>query len=185
MVIRHGVPFGTLESAESAPGASAYSGDAVNQRKAGSGRHLMVIFASTMFFLASCGSTTKKTAATTTTTAAATTTTTAVKVTTTPAPVAPIPTTTVTTVASSVPSGFTKESATGSLAQGDFGPRVASVQKKLKAIGNDPGPADGAFGEQTVKAVKAFQTAKTLKADGIVGPQTQAAIDAACSKASC
>jgi peptidoglycan hydrolase-like protein with peptidoglycan-binding domain len=143
------------------------------------------MFAAVTFVVAGCGSTKPKVAATTTTTAAATTTTTAVKITTTTAPIAPIPTTTVTTVASSIPSGFTKESPTGSLAQGDFGPRVAAMQKKLKAIGNDPGPADGAFGEQTVKAVKAFQTAKALKADGIVGPQTQAAIDAACSKASC
>jgi peptidoglycan hydrolase-like protein with peptidoglycan-binding domain len=90
-----------------------------------------------------------------------------------------------TTVAIAVPPGYTKEPDTGPLSQGNAGPRVAALQKRLAALGNDPGPVDGAFGQKTDNAVRAFQKVSSLKADGIVGPQTQAALDAACVKAKC
>ena len=90
-----------------------------------------------------------------------------------------------TTVAIAVPAGYTKESDTGPLSQGNAGPRVAALQKRLAALGNDPGPVDGAFGQKTDNAVRAFQKISSLKADGIVGPQTTAALDAACVKAKC
>jgi peptidoglycan hydrolase-like protein with peptidoglycan-binding domain len=90
-----------------------------------------------------------------------------------------------TTVAIAVPAGYTKEPDTGPLTQGNAGPRVAALQKRLAALGNDPGPVDGAFGQKTDNAVRAFQKASSLKADGIVGPQTVAALDAACAKAKC
>ncbi len=90
-----------------------------------------------------------------------------------------------TTVAIVVPAGYTKEPDTGPLSQGNAGPRVAALQKRLAALGNDPGPVDGAFGQKTDNAVRAFQKVSSLKADGIVGPQTTAALDAACVKAKC
>jgi peptidoglycan hydrolase-like protein with peptidoglycan-binding domain len=111
--------------------------------------------------------------------------TTVAAVTTTAAPVttaAPAPTTTIAIV---VADGYRKEPDTGQLSQGDAGPRVAALQKRLTALGGAPGPVDGAFGQTTDNAVRAFQKASSLKADGIVGPQTQAAIDTACAKAKC
>lgn len=92
---------------------------------------------------------------------------------------------TTTTVAIVVPAGYTKEPDTGPLSQGNAGPRVAALQKRLAALGNDPGPVDGAFGQKTDNAVRAFQKVSSLKADGIVGPQTAAALDAACVKTKC
>jgi peptidoglycan hydrolase-like protein with peptidoglycan-binding domain len=90
-----------------------------------------------------------------------------------------------TTVAIAVPPGYTKEPDTGALSQGHAGSRVAALQKRLAALGNDPGPVDGGFGQKTDNAVRAFQKVSSLKADGIVGPQTQAALDAACANAKC
>ena len=63
--------------------------------------------------------------------------------------------------------------------RGDTGPEVAECQLDLIALGYDVGPAgaDGKFGAKTETAVKAFQTASGLKADGIVGKATWAALD--------
>jgi len=52
------------------------------------------------------------------------------------------------------------------------------LQKKLLAMGFDPGPPDGITGPKTEAAIIDFQTAKGLAADGIVGPKTLAALDA-------
>jgi len=49
---------------------------------------------------------------------------------------------------------------------------VAEVQALLKQRGFDPGPVDGIFGGKTEQAVKQFQSARGLAADGIVGPLT-------------
>ena len=48
---------------------------------------------------------------------------------------------------------------------------VLAIQYLLEQQGF-PGPTDGVFGTATVTAAKAFQAAKGLSADGIVGPQT-------------
>lgn len=58
--------------------------------------------------------------------------------------------------------------------QGDSGAAVQEIQNALIAQGYNPGPADGQFGAKTTTAVKAFQTANGLTADGAVGPATSA-----------
>ena len=50
------------------------------------------------------------------------------------------------------------------------------LQKFLTNNGFKPGPIDGQSGPQTVSAIKAFQTASGLLADGIVGNKTKAAM---------
>lgn len=46
------------------------------------------------------------------------------------------------------------------------------VQQRLKRLGFDPGEIDGIRGRNTIAAVRAFQRAHDLKADGIAGPDT-------------
>jgi peptidoglycan hydrolase-like protein with peptidoglycan-binding domain len=58
------------------------------------------------------------------------------------------------------------------LHKGAKGDHVPLLQVRLKAHGFDPGPIDGFFGERTDRAVRAFQRARGLKADGVVGPLT-------------
>jgi peptidoglycan hydrolase-like protein with peptidoglycan-binding domain len=59
---------------------------------------------------------------------------------------------------------------------GAAGPEVAAVQRRLKELGYDPGPADGSYGESTQHAVWAFQKVNGLRPDGVVGPNTQRAL---------
>lgn len=65
------------------------------------------------------------------------------------------------------------------LKQGLSGPDVQDVQQKLKDLGFDPNGVDGNFGPGTRAAVIAFQQSKGLQADGVVGPATLAALQAA------
>jgi predicted RNase H-like nuclease (RuvC/YqgF family) len=46
------------------------------------------------------------------------------------------------------------------------------VQLALYTAGFDPGKIDGKMGTQTIQAVKNFQEANELKADGVVGKET-------------
>jgi peptidoglycan hydrolase-like protein with peptidoglycan-binding domain len=62
------------------------------------------------------------------------------------------------------------------LRRGIRGDDVGALQRLLAESGFDPGPIDGVFGSLTAAAVRAFQTARDLVADGVVGPQTQAAL---------
>lgn len=64
----------------------------------------------------------------------------------------------------------------GVLKIGSSGPDVAALQAALARHGFDPGGADGNFGPRTESAVKALQEQAGLAADGIVGPQTAAAL---------
>lgn len=63
------------------------------------------------------------------------------------------------------------------LATGSEGESVRQLQEALLALGHDPGGVDGTFGPGTRKAVIAFQRDQKLKADGIVGRATVAAIN--------
>jgi len=58
------------------------------------------------------------------------------------------------------------------LREGSRGPAVRELQILLKRQGFNAGLADGAFGPTTKKAVLAFQRAKGLADDGIVGEKT-------------
>jgi peptidoglycan hydrolase-like protein with peptidoglycan-binding domain len=60
--------------------------------------------------------------------------------------------------------------------RGSSGSAVKTLQARLQTLGFDPGPIDGIFGSGTDSAVRAFQRARGLDADGIVGPQTWAAL---------
>jgi len=65
------------------------------------------------------------------------------------------------------------------LQNGSTDPAVRDLQEALKALGHDPGPIDGVFGTTTETAVKAFQQARGITADGIVGKVTWINIDEA------
>lgn len=55
---------------------------------------------------------------------------------------------------------------------GARGAYVTRLQEKLTAAGFNPGSIDGQFGTRTEQAVKNFQRANGLRADGIVGANT-------------
>jgi peptidoglycan hydrolase-like protein with peptidoglycan-binding domain len=55
--------------------------------------------------------------------------------------------------------------------------QVADVQRKLNRLGYAAGEVDGLYGPVTGAAVRRFQQAAGLAADGIVGPRTQRALD--------
>ena len=65
------------------------------------------------------------------------------------------------------------------LQKGSTDPAVRDLQEALKALGQNPGPIDGVFGAQTDAAVKAFQQAKEITVDGVVGAITWRNIDEA------
>jgi peptidoglycan hydrolase-like protein with peptidoglycan-binding domain len=77
------------------------------------------------------------------------------------APSTPSPSTS-TTPASSQPT----------LSLGASGPAVSELQRALTQAGSSTGGVDGSFGPATRAAVVAFQRARGLSADGVVGPQT-------------
>src|SRR5262252_191215 len=56
------------------------------------------------------------------------------------------------------------------------GPDVTALQQRLKDLGFDPNGIDGKFGPGTQAAVMAFQKANGLQVDGVVGPNTRAAL---------
>jgi cell wall-associated NlpC family hydrolase len=58
---------------------------------------------------------------------------------------------------------------------GDQGTDVTEIQSQLASLGYDV-TADGDFGPATAEAVKSFQSAHGLNADGLVGPTTYSAL---------
>ena len=69
------------------------------------------------------------------------------------------------------------------LKKGANGAKVQQLQEILKALSLDPGTIDGDFGDNTVKAIKKFQSQKGLEADGVVGKKTQDALNDALGQA--
>ncbi len=65
------------------------------------------------------------------------------------------------------------------LQKGDVSASVKELQQRLIALGYLSGTADGKFGAQTFRAVVAFQKANALRADGIAGKNTIAALNSA------
>ncbi len=64
----------------------------------------------------------------------------------------------------------------GAVAWGDRGEDVTRIQQRLRQYGYLDGEADGIFGQATYDAVLWFQRKNGLKADGVVGPATAAAL---------
>lgn len=64
------------------------------------------------------------------------------------------------------------------LQRGASGERVSALQARLGELGYFIGPPDGHFGPGTQQAVWALQKAAGTARDGVVGPATQAALDA-------
>lgn len=62
------------------------------------------------------------------------------------------------------------------LRYGDSGEAVRAMQQALTDLGYDPGGVDGKFGRGTEAAVKLFQKAKGLTADGLAGNLTLTAL---------
>jgi len=53
---------------------------------------------------------------------------------------------------------------------------IKKIQQALQLKGFDPGEIDGVWGRNSIRAVKQFQAEKGLEVDGIVGPNTRAAL---------
>ena len=69
------------------------------------------------------------------------------------------------------------------LKQGSSGPDVEQLQLRLKAAGYNPGDIDADYGPSTAAAVLAFQADRPdLDDDGVAGPMTLGALDAAIAK---
>ena len=56
-------------------------------------------------------------------------------------------------------------------------PKMKQIQIALRNAGYEPGAIDGKMGNQTREAIKAFQKANNLPADGKVGKQTWAVLN--------
>jgi len=56
------------------------------------------------------------------------------------------------------------------LRQSDSGWQVKRAQRRLVFHGFHPGDVDGEFGANTERAVRAFQKARELDVDGVIGP---------------
>ena len=65
------------------------------------------------------------------------------------------------------------------VAWGDRGTDVTKIQNRLRQYGYMDAPADGIYGQATYEAVVWFQRKNGLKADGVVGPATAAALGVA------
>jgi peptidoglycan hydrolase-like protein with peptidoglycan-binding domain len=67
--------------------------------------------------------------------------------------------------------------ASAALRQGNYNPAVTTLQERLQKLGYLKANATGYFGSLTKRAVIEFQEAEGLTADGVVGANTQAALN--------
>jgi peptidoglycan hydrolase-like protein with peptidoglycan-binding domain len=56
--------------------------------------------------------------------------------------------------------------------------RVRALQRRLRALGQRPGPVDGLYGPRTEAAVERLQRDSGLSVDGVVGPETRRVLNA-------
>jgi len=75
--------------------------------------------------------------------------------------------------ATATPTTATTTTDNSVLKAGSTGTAVKQLQQYLKNLGYYTGSVDGSFGSATTQAVKDFQTANSLTADGIAGEKTQ------------
>ncbi len=79
-------------------------------------------------------------------------------------------------------SSKSSSSTSSTLQMGSTGDTVKQLQRNLTSLGFNTNGVDGIFGQNTYNEVVAFQKSKGLTQDGIVGSQTQSAINSALSK---
>ena len=85
--------------------------------------------------------------------------------------------------ASPTPKPTAKPTATSSaLRLGSTGTKVKNMQQRLKDLGYYTGSVDGVFGQGTENAVKAFQRANGLSADGVAGTATLSKLNSSSAK---
>lgn len=82
-------------------------------------------------------------------------------------------------VADAIPAAAVLDTSGRVLRPGARGTDVAQLQRVLALAGYDPGGADGILGPKTQAAIEAFQTAVGLQVDGKIGPNTRAKLAAA------
>ena len=87
-------------------------------------------------------------------------------------------TTPTTTAQTTTPAKPTFAVPTAPLQPNDTGAQVTVLQHALNVLGYSVGKADGIYGGKTVAALKTFQKAAGLKADGIAGTKTLQALAA-------
>lgn len=85
---------------------------------------------------------------------------------------------------SSKSSGSSSGKAGDTCSPGDTGAAVKAVQKKLKKLGYYSGSVDGDYGNGTKSAVKAFQKANGLTANGIANSKTISKLNSSSAKKS-
>lgn len=86
------------------------------------------------------------------------------------------PTTTQTQPTTTAPAAAALPAPATTLKPGDQGAQVKRLQRALKSLGYAAGAVDGDYGTATQAAVKRFQEASKLTADGVLGPKTLQAL---------
>jgi peptidoglycan hydrolase-like protein with peptidoglycan-binding domain len=94
-----------------------------------------------------------------------------------PSPAAPSTAPSTPSAAPSTPGSSPRPGDDGKLKRGEKGAPIVALQNRLNELGYWVGSANGTFGDQTQQGVYALQKAAGIDRDGVVGPQTQAALD--------